>query len=354
MKTRLFSILCILMMSLGIQAHDLEPLHVDGRYLKNPNGDIVTLHGYMTVTDPGCQADEIRSSWYDYDVEMCIKNKKATLDAVLKSGWKMDYVRLMLDAYWCTDQFDGDGNWYKIFNFGHFKKYFDEVYLPLIDYYHEKGLYTLLYPPYSAPEAIEVGDDFQQHMLLIWDYISSHPRIRNNPGVMFELANEPINLKNKQGEYYDAYWGFMFNRSSAFREVRDYWQPIVDKIRSHCDNVIYVPGLLYESDHAGFSEYPVQGGNIGYAVHWYPGWWGNIRKDWEGHVFPIAYKAPIIITENAWAPYSNYLGGGPDTSTSNFGWPLKNIIDELGNVSWNCYEPEEDYYYLVNSSSSSE
>ena len=41
-------------------------------------------------------------------------------------------------------------------------------------------------------------------------------------------------------------------------------------------------------------------------------------------------------------------------STSKFGKPLKDIVDELGNVSWNCYEPEEDYYYLVNSSSSSE
>ena len=354
MKTRLLSILCALQMSLGILAHDLEPLHVDGRYLMNSKGDIVTLHGYMTVTDPGCQADEIRGSWDGYDVEMCIKNKKATLDAILKSGWKMDYVRLLLDAYWCTDQFVGDRIEYKTFNFGRFKKYFEEVYLPLINYYHEKGIYTLLYPPYSTPETIEVGDEFQQHMLLIWDYISNHPRIRNNPSVMFELVNEPVNLKSKQGEYYDAYWGFMFNISSAFREVRDYWQPIVDKIRSHCDNVIYVPGMLFESDHAGFADYPIEGENIGYAVHWYPGWWGNMRKDWEGHVFPIAYKAPIIITENAWAPYNNYLGGNSETSTSKFGKPLKDIVDELGNVSWNCYEPEEDYYYFVNSSSSSE
>ena len=47
MKTRLLSILCILLMPLGIQAHNLEPLHVDGRYLKNPNGDIVTLRGFL-------------------------------------------------------------------------------------------------------------------------------------------------------------------------------------------------------------------------------------------------------------------------------------------------------------------
>lgn len=354
MKTRLLFILCILLMSIGIQAHDLEPLHVDGRYLKNSKGDIVTLHGYMTVLEPGCQADEFRSTWDGYNVAMCLKNKKAALDAVLKSGWKMDYVRFKLDSYWCCNQLTYNGDEYKSFDFERFKKYFEDLFLPLLDYYHEKGIYTLLFPPHTTPGTIEHGDEFLQHMMLLWNYVSSHPRIKNNPGVMFELANEPINFNCHQGDFYDGYWGFMFNISSAFREVRDYWQPIVDKIRSHCDNVIYVPGMLYESDHAGFADYPVQGGNIGYAVHWYPGWWGNMRKDWEQHIFPIAYKAPIIITENAWAPYSNYLGGGPDASTSNFGRPLKNIIDELGNVSWNCYEPEEDYYYLVNSSSSSE
>ena len=71
---------------------------------------------------------------------------------------------------------------------------------------------------------------------------------------MFELANEPIKFNCRQEESYDGCWGFVNNVSSAFREVRDYWQPIVDKIRSHCDNIIYIPGMLYESDHAGFAR----------------------------------------------------------------------------------------------------
>lgn len=349
MKERLLSILCTLLMSLGVQAHNLEPLHVDGRYLKNSKGDIVTLHGYMAVLDPGFQAEEYK--WDGYDVAACLKNKKAATDRLLASGWKMDYVRFGLDAYWFSDDYnDQVGS----FNLNRFKKYFEELFLPLIEYYHEKGIYTLLWPQQGTTELIELGDKTQEQLLLMWDYVSSHPRIRNNPGVMFELENEPLGIKCHQGDSYDPYWGFVFNNTSAFREFRDYWQPIVDKIRSHCDNIIYIPGLQLESDHAGFSNYPIEGENIGYAVHWYPGWWGNMRKDWEDHVFPIAYKAPIIITENAWAPYSNYLYGNSETSTSNFGKPLKDIVDELGNVSWNCYEPEEDYYYLVNSLSSSE
>ena len=349
MKIKLLTIVCILLMPLGIQAHNLEPLHVEGRYLKNSKGDIVTLHGYMAVLDPGFQAEEYK--WEGYDVAACLKNKKAATDRLLASGWKMDFVRFGLDAYWFSDDYnDQVGS----FNFNRFKKYFEELFLPLIEYYHEKGIYTLLWPQQGTPELIEFGDKNQEQQLLMWNYVSSHPRIRNNPGVMFELANEPVGIKCQQGDSYDPYWGFVFNKTSAFREFRDYWQSIVDKIRSHCDNIVYIPGLQFESDHAGFADYPIKGENIGYAVHWYPGWWDNMRKDWEGHVFPIAYKAPIIITENAWAPYSNYLFGNSETSTSEFGKPLKEIVDELGNVSWNCYEPGEDYYYLVNSSSSAE
>lgn len=355
MRKGLLSILCFLMISVAVLAHNLEPLHVDGRYLKNSKGDIVTLHGYMTVLEPGCQADEFKSTWDGYNVAMCLKNKKAALDAVLKSGWKMDYVRFMLDGYWCCNQLTYNGDNYKSFDFERFKKYFEDLFLPLIDYYHEKGIYTLLFPPFTAPEAIEVGDEFQQHMMLLWSYVSSHPRIRNNPGIMFELANEPTSFICKQANDYKAYISlYVVESSQSFKEMKDYWQPVVNKIRSHCDNIIYIPGVTYQTDFNGFADYPIEGGNIGYAVHWYPGWWGNMRKDWEYHVFPIAYKAPIIITESGWAPILNYLGGDAEASTSEFGKPLKSIVDELGNVSWNCYEPEEDYYYLVNSSSSSE
>ena len=91
---RLLSLLFILLFSQGIKAEGLEPLHVDGRYLKNSKGEIVTLHGYMTVLDPACQADEYRSTWDGYNVAMCLKNKKATLDAVLKSDGRW----IMLDS----------------------------------------------------------------------------------------------------------------------------------------------------------------------------------------------------------------------------------------------------------------
>lgn len=350
MKIKLLTIVCILLMPLGIQAHNLEPLHVDGRYLKNSKGDIVTLHGFMSAIRPDAPIGGI--DWSGYDAATCLKYKKDALDKVLASGWKMDYVRFLLDGYWCCDKLTYDGTELETFDFEKFKKYFEELFLPLINYYHEKGIYTLLYPPYSCPEWIEIGDKSQQNLLLIWDYVSSHPGIRNNPGVMFELINEPVSLKCHQVKGYDGYWSYINDNSLAFKELKDYFQPVVDKIRSHCDNIIYVPGLFYQSDYAGFTDYPIEGSNIGYAIHCYPGS-DNLQKDWEEHKLSVAYMAPVIITETAWYNGHFYLDGDKGT-TSIFGKPLKNIIDDIGNVSWNCYEPEEDYYFLVNSSSSSE
>jgi hypothetical protein len=319
------------------QAHDLEPLHVDGRYLKNPAGDIVTLHGILNTPEHGFTWVE----WNGFDYDTCLKGKKIAIDSVLAAGWKIDYVRLHLDQTWCADfKAYNEEQDTKNFQFDRFKKYFELFFIPLMDYFHSKGLYTVLLPPLAA-ELLEMGSEIQQKQILFWEYVSSHPHIKNNPGVMFELANEPLNFHGNQDNNYDGLNGFAKNQSTVFKGVRDYWQPIVDIIRENCTNIIYVPGLLYQSDHAGFAEYPIKGNNIGYAVHWYPGWWGNMRKDWEDHVFPIAYHAPIIITETAW------YGEGEGTTTK-FGKPLKDIIDGLGNVSWNCFEPGEDAYFMVN------
>ena len=339
-KVKLLSFLCALLMSIGMQAHDLEPLHVDGRYLKNPAGDIVTLHGYMTSLESWFQAEDFKFD--NYDFQTATINKKAAIDSVLATGWKMDYVRFIFPEYYCFDKGDG----YKGFNLGLFKKYLDEFCLPLIDYFHEKGIYTILLPPTSSPILIGYGDEFQQFLLLLWDYISSHPRIRNNPGIMFELANEPVNFSCKYS-CYDGLGSYTLNSRTPFKEVKDYWQPIVDKIRSHCNNIVYVPGMQWQSDFTGFADYPVMGDNIGYAIHWYPGWWGNMRKDWEEHVFPVAYMAPFVMTETGWGIYDAIEG-----TTTNFGNPLKEIVDDLGNVSWNCWVTYEDYYYLVNDETS--
>lgn len=57
----------------GSRAKSLEPLHVDGRYLKNPKGDIVTLHGWIT------NWQNLYQEFYQETVDYFINGKKVEL-----------------------------------------------------------------------------------------------------------------------------------------------------------------------------------------------------------------------------------------------------------------------------------
>ena len=318
MKARLLSILCILLMSLGIQAHNLEPLHVDGRYLKNSKGDIVTLHGFEQTYDP--YEDPGFVHWISGDWEACLRYKQTAVDSMLAVGWKFDYVRLMII----------NPSELEYTRLGSYKKYFEELMIPMIDFYHSRNIYTLLWgiAPGEARH-FEMGDDFQQQSFLFWDYVSNHPRIKNNPGVMFELFNEPDEASEKYGDPGKAW--------------TDYVQPLVDKIRSHADNVIFVTKTPQAGN--GLAEYPLKGGNIGYQFHFYPGWdFGQgIENNWDkdgGQLF-LSNTAPLILTETSWSIMNN------DGSTTEFGKPLKDVIDKYGNVSWNPYAVNEIAYIWV-------
>ena len=323
MKTRRLSILCILMMSLGIQAHDLEPLHVDGRYLKNPKGDIVTLHGYL--------------SWWplDIDIPEVIDEEereflkfKITTDSILNSGWKMDYARVGFSNQPPSD-FEGFVR----------NNLFDNC-LRYIDYLNSKGIYVLLMcdamcdSDGNFTNYREIGEPLWQRLMNYWNYVSSHPRIKNNPGVMFELANEPGTFQDSDGSLTD------------FRTLKAYYQPMVDVIRNNgCQQVIWVPGSGCQSEYRGYASYPIEGDNIGYAVHAYD-WCGGrdyetIRKYWDATVKPVSNMAPIIITETSWEGKCPDISGvvtdkpeGP-ALTSDFGINSKRVWDELGNVSFN-------------------
>ena len=185
---------------------------------------------------------------------------------------------------------------------------------------------------------------------MVWDIVSKHPKIKNNSDIMFELANEPIDIKGPNGDYASSGQGH-------FDEMKKFCQSIVDKIRANSDNIIWVPGLAYQSSYSGFANNPVEGSNIGYAVHAYPGWYGSdaeeaspelggemgggyesFQRGWDAQIKPVADFAPIMVTEMDWAPekYNSSWGksftgvvGGPG-----FGANFKYIADISGNVSW--------------------
>lgn len=326
----------------------LSRLQVTGRFLRNDAGQVVNLHGFAQTYSPFFN----QNAWNNYDVAGCLRYNQMLINGILSAGWKMNFVRMHMDPYWSDDpsmpsvRYEG----HERFSTARFKKYLDEVFIPMAKYANDKGLYVVFRPPGVSPEKIAVGDDYNLFLEEVWSIVSSHPKIKNNNGIMFELANEPINILGPDGTYASSGQGH-------FDRMKTFCQRIVDKIRTNADNIIWVPGLAYQSSFSGFANNPVEGNNIGYAVHAYPGWYGSdteeaspelggtmgggyesFQQGWNAQVKPVADFAPMMVTEMDWAPAKydaswgkSFTGtvGGPG-----FGANFKYIADMTGNVSW--------------------
>ena len=327
----------------------LPVLTVVGRYLKNNKGEIVNLHGFAQTYSPYFN----QNAWNNYDVSGCLSYNKRLIDQMQSAGWKFNFIRMHLDPYWSDDtskesvRYEG----HERFSSARFQKYLDELFIPMAKYAISKGLYIVMRPPGVAPEKIAVGDDYQKFLLTVWNIVSKHPDIKNNMDIMFELANEPIHILGPDGTYAGT-------GSGHFMNLKSYFQTITDKVRANgAKNIIWVPGLSYQSSYSDYATYPIEGENIGYAVHVYPGWYGSdaqspsaelggvmgggydgFQRGWDAQVMPVANFAPIMITEMDWAPekYNSSWGKSitGEVGGTGFGANFKYIMDRTGNASW--------------------
>ena len=341
LKTKLLGLL--LFLSGGVvSAQSLSALHVEGPFLVNAEGKRVNLHGFAQTFSPWF--NEQGTKWTNYDVKGCLDYNKGIIDGILNAGWKMTFVRQHMDPYWSNtpgasstygDSWKGEAD-IRAFDFNRFKKYLDEVFVPMAEYAIAKGLYVVMRPPGVCPEYISVGGDYHEYLKKVWGYVAQHPKLKNNGAVLFELANEPINIKGTR---------------ERDIEMTDFMQQIVDLMRDKgCNNILLIPGLTWQQHYNGFVKYPIKGENIGYAVHCYPGWYNSgvednveveykeFKRGWDENILPIATKAPVVVTEMDWAPKKyNASWGKAVTGVAGgkgFGANFMRIADETCNVSW--------------------
>ena len=338
---------------------DLTPLELNvvGRYLKDAQGNIVNLHGFGQTYSPFFN----NFAWNNYDVEGCLRPNKSMIDQLLAAGWRMNFVRMHMDPYWSDDtskpsvRYEGHERFSEV----RFRNYLDEVFVPMAEYAISKGLYVVMRPPGVSPEQIAVNDDYQAFLVKVWDIVSSHPKLKNNGKVMFELANEPINIKGTDGTVGS-------NGDAHFKSAQMFFQAVIDKIRGNkARNIIWVPGLGYQSQYAGYATHRFTGENIGFAIHVYPGWYnsdaevdpnenvGGIRgggydgfqRGWDAQIKPVADYAPIMVTEMDWAPAKYDSSWGKSVTGiaggEGFGANFKYIADNSGNVSWMLFTSQE-------------
>ena len=375
---RLFLVCAVLMMSTVMWAQGVKPLpslHVEGRWLVDQHGNHVVLHGVMDTPNMYFNGWRWVSPWdpnnyADYNeasVSKCLDYFEKLFTAMEKS--KCTIFRLHLDPAWTNDpsssytysgakdqpadaQNEAD---IKKFNPSRLSTFLTKLYWPLMQKAMDHGMYVVVRPPGVCPQNLKVGDYYNKYLLTVWDKVSQNSNIKKYAGqISLELANEPVNLRNA-------------NNQDDAKALHDFFQPIVDKIRANgFTGIIWVPGTGYQSNYRSYASWPIEGYNIGYAVHDYPGWYSssddnpgvqNKRTNFHNAV-PVVDTNPIFISEVDWSPIKEpkefdrlnehgdsvfkNLGTWATGSTSKWGKAFKEgVLDYFGNVSMTLTHPHD-------------
>ena len=364
---RIFTLITILC-ALGAGAQGVKPLpslHTEGRWLVDKHGNQVVLHGVMDTPSNYFNGGRWEGSkalgWWDHYNDTGVTNCLAYFEKLFKGmeKAKCDVFRLHMDPAWTNDPADGyvyagsagqasDASGeadIKKFNPERYQKYMPQLYLKLAEMAMKYGMYVVVRPPGVCPHDLKVGDYYNQYLMYVWDVFSQQEFVKDHAGqISIELANEPVNLRNAQNQ-------------DDPKALHDYFQPIVNKIRENgFTGIIWAPGTGWQANYTSYATYPLEGDNIGYAVHDYTGWYGcsDANPDPQNKIeqfhkqVPVVDTNPIIITEVDWSPENpsaqghynehnewvqpNY-GTWSTGSTSKWGKAYKAMLDYYGNIS---------------------
>jgi len=326
-----------------------SPLHVEGRHLVDENGYCVRLRGFMYGPHPffnggrwgwGTDDDTIRRCYDFYE-----KIFKAMADH--SQGSYCNMIRMTDDGHWSNDDKlkpnKSDPHFYAC-DWERYRRYVDKVLAPIAENAVRHGIYVIIRPSYNNPGETSVGCDFQKHLEKEWSIMASNKRLQRLGGrLLFEIQNEPTKILGADGKESES-------------ALTDFMQPLVDVIRkSGFRGVILAPGLGYQSWYEPYIKHPLKDGNLGYAVHVYPGWYGQSDSNADTGRFianfirqiPVVKTAPIVVTECDWSPEkpgasrlnefgqevkANH-GTWATASTSKWGVAYKGMMDYFGNIS---------------------
>jgi beta-xylosidase len=345
-----------MMAVLALNAQGVKPLpslHVDGRWLVDTHGNHVVLHGVMDTPNMYFNGNRWTGGYNDTGKDACLVYFEKLFTGMEKA--KCNIFRLHLDPAWSNENapWDVSENNISYFNKSRLEKYLTSLFIPLMKMAMNHGMYVVVRPPGVCPDGLKVGDYYQDYLLTVWDIVSKNADIKSYSGqISLELANEPISIRNADNQ-------------DDTKALHDYFQPIVDKIRSNgFTGIIWIPGTGWQANYTSYATYPIEGYNIGYAVHDYPGWYGGS----DDHAVPTEYikqfheqvpvidTNPIFISEVDWSPedpngeghydeHHNWvkpnLGTWGTGSTSKWGRCFRALLDYYGNISMTLTHPHD-------------
>ena len=345
-------------------------LHVDGNVLKDPSGNTVVLHGVMDTPSPYFNSYRWGEWWGGFTDEAVTRckdyfDKITTAITSPEKGTYCNLFRLHLDPCWTNDPnktATGSGQEDDISRFSadRLRTYFNSLYLPIALNALSKGLYVIIRPPGVFPQRVNVGDEYNNYLMTVWNIVSSNETLKQYSGqISLELGNEPVTVLNAYGQ-------------SDSNALHDFFQPIVNKIRQNGFNgILWIPGTGWQSNYQDYVSHPIQDSNFGYAVHNYVGWYNgnnstpisqlnNYINQFHTQV-PVIDTNPIVITEVDWSPekkgtghfdeHGNWVVANYGTwatgTTSMWGALYKGLLDHYGTISMTL--SGTDTYIDVNS-----
>lgn len=324
----------------------MSKLHVSGNQLVNSSGQPVLLSGWHQPS--GSYWTYQNSSYYlnrnggnrhaatlEYLKEITDTFTSTSGKYGSSHGWYMNQVRLFIDREDMGDVAAGT------YNFAGLQAVTQNVIIPYINYAKTKGVYVTLGLDFTILNNQATTQANLDKFNQIWGYLSSQPAIKSADNVMFELINEPVL------SYANGGWG----GNPAEPDFADHWNAlktfqnsIISTIRNNgADNVIWAAGLGWDQYYQLCAAYPLSDplNNVGYAVHWYPGYgahddYATLQQIWDNTIKPCADQYPINITETTWfktlpgdSSYWELFNG----SNEGFGKNTKAIFTAAGNVS---------------------
>lgn len=364
-KKLLLSLALALMSMAGHAADNLPNLHVEGKNLVDSEGKTVVLHGVMDTPNRYFNGNRWGMGGYEVgDETPCLNYFEKMFTAITdkSQGAYCTVFRLHMDPCWTNYNAPAgtQENNIQYFSEKRYKTFLSRLYVKLVQKALAHGLYVIVRPPGVCPQNIKVGDEYQTYLKNVWKIFASNLIIQKYAGqVSIELANEPVNVQLADG-------------SNSDKALHDFFQPIVDEIRSTgFKGIIWVPGSGYQSQYMGYAKYPITDSenNFSYSVHVYSGWYGNMTdancdhntfiRNFQNQV-PMVTSKPIMVTEIDWSPndpdkaseghYNEWhqwvapnFGTWATGSTSKWGLAWKAVHDHFGNIGMTITHPQEYY-----------
>ena len=291
-------------------------LHTEGNQIKDPAGNTVILRG-VALIDLGFLED-----WQGGAMEMIDRLTDKTDAQGTSPGWYPKVLRINVTPA------DSVSGWPKRFDPCDSSFYYNLL-RPIVDYCKTKDVYVIIDWHYVANtyDHVESTSEF-------WEYMA--PKFANDSHVLFELFNEPVNDINGD-------WIFNANDVNDWLSVRNDMQTWVNIVREKAPkNLILVAGSFYAQVLKPVVDYPIEGTNIVYVVHIYPGhffnwFWSDsyqyVARSHKDEIMSCSAVYPVMMTEWGFS-HSNSPNDG--ATITNYGQPLMDLLEEvgIGNTAW--------------------